>query len=82
MAMDPPGVRTAEITGPMITLSALLKWTGAAQTGGAGKLLIQQGHVRVNGVLETRRRRQLGEGDLVEIAGMGSWRVRVGGARN
>lgn len=82
MALDPPEVRVAGISGSTITLSALLKWTGLAETGGHGKLLVQQGHVRVNGVVETRRRRQLMEGDLVEVAGLGAFRVRAGGARS
>jgi len=38
-------------------------------TGGEAKLRIQRGDVRVNGVVETRRGRQLGLGDAVCIDG-------------
>lgn len=52
-----------------IRLDQFLKWMGAAQTGGEAKLYIQDGEVEVNGELETRRGRQLREGDRVNFAG-------------
>jgi len=36
-------------------------------TGGQAKLLIQDGQILVNGEIETRRRRQLHEGDVVQF---------------
>jgi ribosome-associated protein len=50
-------------------LDQFLKWQGLAGTGGEAKLRIQRGDVRVNGAIETRRGRQLGHGDAVEIDG-------------
>ncbi|AZB71767.1 RNA-binding S4 domain-containing protein [Synechococcus elongatus] len=52
-----------------IRLDQFLKWMGAAQTGGEAKLYIQDGQVQVNGAVETRRGRQLREGDRVNFAG-------------
>jgi ribosome-associated protein len=52
-----------------IKLDQFLKWVGAAQTGGEAKLLIQDGHVQVNGGLELRRGRKLVTGDRVVVLG-------------
>jgi ribosome-associated protein len=48
-------------------LSAFLKWAGTVPTGGAAKRTIEQGDVRVNDAVETRRGRQLRSGDRVRI---------------
>ena len=50
-----------------IRLDQFLKIQGIASTGGQAKGLIQAGEVTVNGILETRRRRQLRPGDVVAI---------------
>lgn len=52
-----------------ITLNDVLKLSGLAETGGQAKLLIQSGRVKVNGVVETRRKKQLKEGDVIEVNG-------------
>jgi ribosome-associated protein len=52
-----------------IRLDQFLKLAGAVETGGHAKQLIQAGEVSVNGTVETRRRRQLRDGDVVEFAG-------------
>ena len=52
-----------------ITLSDALKLTGITETGGQAKLMIQAGEVRVNGEVETRRKRKLKAGDVLEVAG-------------
>ena len=52
-----------------IRLDQFLKLAGAVETGGHAKQLIQAGEVLVNGAVETRRRRQLRDGDVVEFAG-------------
>ncbi|MEB3349247.1 MAG: RNA-binding S4 domain-containing protein [Cyanobacteriota bacterium] len=51
-------------------LDQFLKWKGLAATGGEAKQRIQAGEVRVNGVAETRRGRQLQLGDVVELEGV------------
>ena len=52
-----------------LRLDQFLKLSGVAGTGGQAKLLIQSGEVQVNGELETRRRRKLAAGDVVEVDG-------------
>ena len=65
------------LRGDHITLDALLKASGLAGSGGAAKVLIAEGGVRVNGAPELRRGRKLRAGDEVAV---GSSRVRVGSA--
>lgn len=60
-----------------IRLDQFLKWVGIADTGGMAKLLIQNGEVRVNGNLETRRGKKLSDGDLVEVPGNPIYKVVV-----
>jgi len=52
-----------------LKLDQFLKWHGLASTGGEAKQRIQRGDVRVNGVIETRRGRQLALGDAVSLDG-------------
>lgn len=49
-------------------LDQFLKWQNLAESGGQAKHLIQEGHVMVNGEIETRRGRKLQSGDVVEMA--------------
>lgn len=50
-------------------LDQYLKFQGVVATGGQAKLLIQDGLVKVNGQVETRRGRKLVEGDRVQAMG-------------
>ncbi|MCL6429916.1 MAG: RNA-binding S4 domain-containing protein [Anaerolineae bacterium] len=50
-----------------IELDSFLKLKGLVGTGGQAKVLIQAGQVRVNGQVETRRKRKLREGDVVTV---------------
>jgi len=52
-----------------LRLDQFLKLRGIAGTGGQAKLMIQDGLVKVNGSIETRRRRKLAAGDVVEFYG-------------
>ncbi|WP_218081187.1 RNA-binding S4 domain-containing protein [Anthocerotibacter panamensis] len=52
-----------------IKLDQFLKLMGVAPTGGAAKMMVQDGHVLVNGETETRRGRKLMSGDRVTVAG-------------
>jgi len=65
------------LRGDHITLDALLKASGIAGSGGAAKVLIAEGGVRVNGETEVRRGRKLRAGDEVSV---GEQRVRLRGA--
>lgn len=54
---------------PIMRLDDFLKRCGIAGSGGQAKMLIQTGEVVVNGEIETRRRKQLAIGDVVELLG-------------
>ncbi len=56
-----------ELGGEIIRLGQLLKAAGLVDTGGEAKALIQGGEVKVNGQVETRRGRQLQDGDRVVL---------------
>jgi ribosome-associated protein len=53
-----------------IELDKLLKREDLAASGGEARYLISQGLARVNGVVETRKRRKLYPGDLVSFNGV------------
>ncbi len=53
----------------IIKLDSFMKWQNLVETGGQAKLLIQNGEVRVNGKIETRRGRKLVNGDRVTFRG-------------
>jgi ribosome-associated protein len=52
-----------------IKLDSFLKLVGIAPTGGQAKLMIQNGDVLVNSMIETRRGRKLVLGDRVTVGG-------------
>lgn len=52
-----------------VELAQFLKIMGVVQTGGHAKMVIQGGEVLLNGEVETRRRKKLALGDVVEIWG-------------
>lgn len=54
---------------PFIRLCDLLKYSGAAETGGQAKLVIQSGEVLVNGEVCTMRGKKCRPGDTVELDG-------------
>ena len=53
----------------VIRLDDFIKRSGLVGTGGEAKIRIQSGEVTVNGQIETRRRKQLALGDVVELIG-------------
>lgn len=60
-----------------IQLDQLLKWAGVVESGGQVKLMLADKLIRVNGNIETARRRRLYDGDVVELKGAGTWQVAV-----
>ena len=60
-------MREIPIRGEVIRLGELLKLAGVVGTGGEAKLLLASEEVRVNGEPESRRGRQLREGDEVLV---------------
>ena len=53
-----------------IDLQDFLKLKGLVDTGGEAKFRVQGGEVKLNGEVETRRRKKLQRGDVVEINGV------------
>lgn len=53
----------------MIKLDQFLKFAGITSTGGQAKLMIIDGEVKVNGMVETRRGRKLLDDDEVTVGG-------------
>ena len=52
-----------------IKLDQLLKWANFTGSGVEAKMFIQNGEVKVNDVVETRRGKKIYDGDIVEFAG-------------
>lgn len=52
-----------------IRLGQFLKLAGLADDGGEAKAMIEDGEVTVNGRVDTRRGRQLRDGDVIAHAG-------------
>jgi len=58
-----------KLRGEFIELDNMLKALGLVENGAAARQCIQCGSVKVNGKAETRIRRKLKPGDVVEFAG-------------
>jgi ribosome-associated protein len=59
-----------QLTGEYIALSDLLKLTGVADSGGAGKALVASGSVAVNGQTELRKTCKIRAGQIVTTDGV------------
>lgn len=62
MSMDAPEPKPSTIC-----LDDYLKACGIVETGGQAKVVIQSGRVKLNGVVETRRRKKLVPGDVLHV---------------
>ena len=58
-----------------ITLGQALKMTDAISSGGMAKWFLSENEVFVNGEIEDRRGRKLRHGDLVNIPGIGRYKI-------
>ena len=72
-------MKIIEIADEPIELCKLLKLENLADNGGEAKHLIAEGHVRVNGAIETRKRKKIISGDVIEI-GQEKFKVRLSGS--
>ena len=61
-------MREVEITKEPVELYKILKFEGMASSGGEAKLVIEQGLVKVNGAVETRKRKKIVSGDVIEFS--------------
>ena len=59
-----------ELRGEYITLDALLKATGLAESGGRAKAMVAEGLVQVDGQAELRKSCKLRAGQVVGLAGV------------
>jgi ribosome-associated protein len=61
-------MRDVEITREPVELYKILKFEGLVENGGAAKAVIDNGQVLVNGEVETRKRKKIVTGDIIEFA--------------
>ncbi len=52
-----------------VELHKILKFEGMVPSGGVAKLAIESGDVFVNGQVETRKRKKIMAGDIIEFNG-------------
>jgi ribosome-associated protein len=62
-------LKSIEIYREPVELYKLLKFEGLASSGGEAKIIIAGGLVKVNGEIETRKRKKIVAGDVVEFDG-------------
>lgn len=62
-------MKEVEITKVPVELYKLLKFEGMAASGGEAKFFISEGQVSVNGEVETRKRKKIVTGDVIEFGG-------------
>jgi len=67
-------MRDVEITKEPVELYKILKFEGIASSGGEAKAAIAEGLVMVNGEVETRKRKKIVAGDVIEF---GDEKIRI-----
>ena len=60
-------MRVVEITKEPVELYKILKFEGMVASGGEAKLVIADGRVLLNGNIETRKRKKIVSGDIIEF---------------
>jgi len=65
-----------QLRGEFIALNDLLKLSGVCDSGGAGKALVAEGEVSVDGAVELRKTAKIRAGQVV---GVGDVRISVSG---
>ena len=61
--------RVVEINVEPVELCKILKFENMVQSGGEAKFVISEGLVRLNGEVETRKRKKIFAGDIIEYKG-------------
>lgn len=67
-------MRDVQITHEPVELYKILKFEGLVASGGEAKAVIADGLVLVNGVVETKKRKKIISGDIIQF---GQEEVRV-----
>lgn len=62
-------MRDVELNKEPVELHKILKFEGLVPSGGVAKLAIDSGDVLVNGEVETRKRKKIYAGDIIEFNG-------------
>ena len=60
-------MREVEITKEPVELYKILKFEGMVGSGGEAKMVVADGQVLVNGEVETRKRKKIVAGDIIEF---------------
>jgi len=60
-------MKYVEIRSEPVELYKILKFEGMVASGGEAKLVIEQGLVNVNDRVETRKRKKIVSGDIIEF---------------
>ncbi|MGI6093060.1 MAG: RNA-binding S4 domain-containing protein [Veillonellaceae bacterium] len=63
------------ISTPHINIDQLLKWAGIIDTGGQIIPMIEDNMIKLNGKAVTERRKKVYPGDIIEIDGVGKYKV-------
>ena len=67
-------MRDVEISKEPVELYKILKFEGIVGSGGEAKSVIAEGLVSVNGEVETRKRKKIVDGDIIEF---GDHKIRI-----
>ena len=62
-------MKEVEVSQEPVELYKILKFEGMVPSGGEAKLVVGEGMVKVNGKVETRKRKKIMSGDTIEFAG-------------
>ncbi len=60
-------MREVELTKEPVELHKILKFEGLVASGGEAKSIIADGQVLLNGTVETRKRKKIISGDIIEF---------------
>ncbi|MDH3977183.1 MAG: RNA-binding S4 domain-containing protein [Gammaproteobacteria bacterium] len=60
-------MREVYITREPVELYKILKFEGIVSSGAEAKSVVADGEVRVNGIIETRKRKKIVSGDIIEF---------------
>jgi ribosome-associated protein len=63
-------MKEIELSKEPVELYKILKYEGLAQSGGEAKAMVADGQVSVNGDVETRKRRKIVAGDIIDFNDM------------
>ena len=67
-------MRLVKISKEPVELYKILKFEGLVASGGEAKAVIAEGEVIVNGKVETRKRKKIVSGDIIEF---GQEKIRI-----